>query len=72
MASPSGDAGSSVDAAACSRAWRLRHGDVDHLQRIAVMSTPIPIVIDTDIGSDPDDALALCLALASPEVESTV
>ena len=33
------------------------------------MSAPIPIVIDTDIGSDPDDALALCLALASPEVD---
>jgi purine nucleosidase len=33
------------------------------------MNAPIPIVIDTDIGSDPDDALALCLALASPEVD---
>lgn len=33
------------------------------------MTTPIPIVIDTDIGSDPDDALALVLALASPEVD---
>lgn len=33
------------------------------------MSLPIPIVIDTDIGSDPDDALALLLAIASPEVD---
>ena len=32
------------------------------------MPTPLPIVIDTDIGADPDDALALILALASPEV----
>jgi purine nucleosidase len=30
---------------------------------------PIPIVVDTDIGADPDDALALTLALASPEVD---
>jgi inosine-uridine nucleoside N-ribohydrolase len=29
----------------------------------------IPIVIDTDVGDDPDDALALVLALASPEVD---
>jgi len=28
-----------------------------------------PVVIDTDIGSDPDDALALLLALASPELD---
>ena len=33
------------------------------------MTSPIPIVIDTDIGADPDDALALTLALASPEVD---
>lgn len=33
------------------------------------MSSPIPIVIDTDVGADPDDALALILALASPEVD---
>ena len=33
------------------------------------MTSPIPIVIDTDIGADPDDALALVLALASPEVD---
>jgi purine nucleosidase len=33
------------------------------------MTSPLPIVIDTDIGSDPDDALALVLALASPEVD---
>jgi purine nucleosidase len=33
------------------------------------VTPPIPIVIDTDIGDDPDDALALMLALASPEVD---
>ena len=33
------------------------------------MADPIPIVIDTDIGADPDDALALVLAPASPEVD---
>lgn len=33
------------------------------------MTDPIPVVIDTDIGSDPDDALALTLALASPELD---
>ncbi len=33
------------------------------------MTLPIPIVIDTDVGADPDDALALILALASPEVD---
>ncbi len=30
---------------------------------------PIPIVVDTDIGGDPDDAIALALACASPEVD---
>ncbi|MBM4034357.1 MAG: nucleoside hydrolase [Planctomycetes bacterium] len=34
------------------------------------MSTrPIPIAIDTDIGDDIDDALAMALALTSPEVD---
>jgi purine nucleosidase len=33
------------------------------------VTAPIPIVIDTDVGDDPDDALALVLALASPEVD---
>ncbi len=33
------------------------------------MISPIPVVIDTDIGADPDDALALVLALTSPEVD---
>jgi purine nucleosidase len=42
---------------------------VDHDLRNIVESAPIPIVIDTDIGSDPDDALALSLALASPEID---
>jgi purine nucleosidase len=33
------------------------------------VTPPLPIVIDTDVGADPDDALALILALASPEVD---
>jgi purine nucleosidase len=33
------------------------------------VTPPIPVVIDTDVGADPDDALALILALASPEVD---
>jgi purine nucleosidase len=32
-------------------------------------SSPIPFVLDTDIGTDVDDALALTLALASPELD---
>lgn len=32
-------------------------------------ATPVPLVIDTDTGTDIDDALALLLALASPEVD---
>jgi purine nucleosidase len=32
------------------------------------VQSPIPIVLDTDIGTDIDDTLALLLALASPEV----
>ena len=31
--------------------------------------TPIPFVLDTDIGTDVDDALALTFALASPELD---
>lgn len=34
----------------------------------AVAAEPIPIIIDTDIGSDIDDAFALGLAIASPEL----
>jgi purine nucleosidase/pyrimidine-specific ribonucleoside hydrolase len=30
---------------------------------------PIPIILDTDIGGDIDDALALALALQSPELD---
>jgi inosine-uridine nucleoside N-ribohydrolase len=29
----------------------------------------VPIILDTDIGTDIDDAFALALALASPEIE---
>jgi inosine-uridine nucleoside N-ribohydrolase len=35
----------------------------------AQTSAPIPIIIDTDIGSYIDDAYALALALASPELD---
>ncbi len=31
--------------------------------------TPVPIIFDTDIGDDIDDALALALALQSPELD---
>jgi inosine-uridine nucleoside N-ribohydrolase len=30
---------------------------------------PVPVIIDTDIGADPDDAIALAFALASPEID---
>ena len=30
---------------------------------------PIPVIFDTDIGDDIDDALALALALQSPELD---
>jgi inosine-uridine nucleoside N-ribohydrolase len=36
---------------------------------IAHGEQPIPIIFDTDIGSDIDDALALALALQSPELD---
>ncbi len=33
------------------------------------MAAPVPILIDTDIGDDIDDALAIAFALRSPEVD---
>jgi len=40
------------------------------LMVLAVQSQgPIPIILDTDIGGDIDDALALALALQSPELD---
>jgi len=33
------------------------------------VASPVPLVIDTDTGTDVDDALAILLALASPEVD---
>lgn len=47
-----------------SNSEAMHQGDWD----LKGIKTPIPIVLDTDIGSDVDDALALLLALASPEV----
>ena len=35
----------------------------------AAADKPVPIILDTDIGSDVDDAFALGLVLASPELE---
>ncbi|MCU1258782.1 MAG: Inosine/uridine-preferring nucleoside hydrolase [Bryobacterales bacterium] len=34
-----------------------------------VAQQPVPVIFDTDIGSDIDDALALALALQSPELD---
>jgi purine nucleosidase len=36
---------------------------------IAAAQRPVPIIFDTDIGDDIDDALALALALQSPELD---
>jgi purine nucleosidase len=36
---------------------------------VAAQTGPIPIIFDTDIGGDIDDALALALALQSPELD---
>src|SRR5947209_17095171 len=35
----------------------------------AAQTKPIPVIFDTDIGDDIDDALALALALQSPELD---
>ena len=35
----------------------------------ASAQTPVPVIFDTDIGDDIDDALALALALQSPELD---
>lgn len=35
----------------------------------AVQAAPVPVVVDTDIGTDIDDAYALALILKSPELE---
>jgi purine nucleosidase len=39
------------------------------LPRIAGASEKVPIIVDTDIGTDIDDAFALALALQSPELQ---
>jgi inosine-uridine nucleoside N-ribohydrolase len=39
------------------------------LPRSVAVAPPVPIILDTDIGGDIDDAFALALALASPEVD---
>jgi hypothetical protein len=35
----------------------------------ALPAAPVPVFVDTDIGDDIDDALALALLLCSPEVK---
>lgn len=35
----------------------------------SVMAASVPVILDTDIGDDIDDTWALCLMLASPELE---
>jgi len=37
--------------------------------RLAAAQTPTPVILDTDIGDDIDDALALAFALQSPELD---
>jgi len=39
------------------------------LSPLAASSQPIPIILDTDIGGDIDDAFALALIVDSPELE---
>lgn len=39
------------------------------LAAAAIAAPPIPVILDTDIGDDIDDALALSLALQSPELD---
>jgi purine nucleosidase len=33
------------------------------------MTTPCPVLLDTDVGTDVDDAIAIALILASPEID---
>ena len=33
------------------------------------MKKPVPVILDTDIGSDLDDTWALAMALKSPEID---
>ena len=45
------------------------HLDAGGTSPAAAQAPRIPVLIDTDIGSDIDDAFALALALASPELD---
>lgn len=36
---------------------------------LAAAGTPVPVILDTDIGGDIDDTWALCMMLASPEID---
>ena len=33
------------------------------------MTAPCPVLLDTDVGTDVDDAIAIALILASPEID---
>ena len=37
---------------------------------LAMAQKPLPVIFDTDIGDDIDDALALALILQSPELKT--
>lgn len=52
-----------------SRQFLLALGLVSAALTVAAQAKPIPIVLDTDIGSDIDDAFALALVLKSPELD---
>src|SRR5437588_2439923 len=40
-----------------------------HLRAEPAAPTRVPVLIDTDVGDDIDDAFALALALSSPELD---
>lgn len=51
------------------RSWALLTALILGASCLLAAEKPIPVVLDTDIGDDIDDALALALALQSPELE---
>jgi purine nucleosidase len=53
----------------CSRWILLALGLLSAAFTLAAQARPTPIVLDTDIGTDIDDAFALALVLKSPELD---